>query len=128
MQHSCSSSVSLLKIEGDYPDAGNCRVKQISVSLPALIGPYQDVQALLEYSGTNTQIHNSLKTMAVSHGMNDSGMFQLNFDNGDYLPFEGLDLGSIFTLTFPNATNGNKQNELLRSLSDIILHVNYTIR
>ena len=66
--------------------------------------------------------------MAVSHGMNDSGMFQLNFDNGDYLPFEGLDLGSIFTLTFPNATNGNKQNELLRSLSDIILHVNYTIR
>ncbi|EDM66216.1 Insecticidal toxin complex protein [Moritella sp. PE36] len=123
-----------LAIHDDYPDTtGTRRIKQMSVSLPALIGPYQDVQAILQYkeSGGNP-IHNSLKSIALSHGMNDSGMFQLNFHDSDYLPFEGLELTSAFTLTFPNAIaeddSKGQQAALLRTLSDIILHVNYTIR
>jgi len=127
-----------LKIDEDYPSSvvvGNTRrIKQVSVSLPALVGPYQDIQAVLSYSGTGlvagVNIHSSCKQAAISHGINDSGKFQLNFNDSKYLPFEGLPLGGDTTsanlvLSFPNADG--KQLEILNSLTDIILHIRYTI-
>uniref|UniRef100_UPI00300E1871 Tc toxin subunit A-related protein n=1 Tax=Serratia proteamaculans TaxID=28151 RepID=UPI00300E1871 len=43
-----------LNIAGDYPASlGNTRrIKQISVTLPALVGPYQDIRAVLSYGGS----------------------------------------------------------------------------
>lgn len=60
--------------------------------------------------------------------MNDSGQFQLDFNDGKYLPFEGIDIndGGALVLRFPNAND--QQKALLQSLSDIILHIRYTIR
>ncbi|EMD0830095.1 insecticidal toxin protein [Morganella morganii] len=118
-----------LKIAEDYPaDLGKTRrIKQISVTLPALTGPYQDVRAVLNYGGTT--LPDGCKAIAVSHGMNDSGQFQLDFNDGRWLPFEGIpvnDNNSLF-LSFPGAT-GDKQKALLLSLSDIIIHIRYTIR
>ncbi len=42
--------------------------------------------------------------------MNDSGQFLLDFNDGKYLPFEGIDISDKGTLVlrFPNATS--KQN------------------
>ncbi|MGC3835228.1 hypothetical protein ACPSKX_13760 [Moritella viscosa] len=107
------------------------RIKQVSVSLPALLGPYQDIQAILAYSGAGGGIHQSCRHAAISHGFNDSGLFQLDFTDSKYLPFEGLpivgeDGSSSLSLSFPNAKG--KQQALLESLSDIILHIRYTIR
>ncbi|WP_036770904.1 neuraminidase-like domain-containing protein [Photorhabdus australis] len=124
-------SLADLKIRDDYPKdsgVGNVRrIKQLSVTLPALLGPYQDVQAILSYSGEAAGLAESCKSLAVSHGMNDSGQFQLDFNDGKFLPFEGIsiDKGTL-TLSFPNATG--KQKAMLESLSDIILHIRYTIR
>ncbi|WP_350305728.1 Tc toxin subunit A-related protein [Photorhabdus viridis] len=119
-----------LNIREDYPaSVGETRrIKQISVTLPALLGPYQDVQAILSYGGGETGLAESCKSLAVSHGMNDSGQFQLDFNNGKFLPFEGIavdDKGTLL-LSFPNATD--KQQAMLQTLSDIILHIRYTIR
>ncbi|WP_036768631.1 neuraminidase-like domain-containing protein [Photorhabdus australis] len=125
-----SISLSDLKIMDDYPaSTGKIRrIKQISVSLPALLGPYQDIQAILSYGGDATsRLAKGCQALAVSHGMNDSGQFQLDFNDGKFLPFEGIaidDKGAL-TLSFPNATG--KQKALLLSLSDIILHIRYTI-
>jgi hypothetical protein len=126
-----ASSVKLadLGIMADYPDElGNVRrIKQISVTLPMLMGPYQDVQAVLSYGGS-VVMPRGCDSLAVSHGMNDSGQFLLDFNDARYLPFEGIpvnDTGTL-TLSFPNATG--KQENLLLSLSDIILHIRYTIR
>lgn len=125
-----------LNIEADYPDAvvGDNkvrRIKQVSVSLPALLGPYQDIQAVLSYSGNGDLIHQSCKQAAISHGMNDSGQFQLDFNDSRYLPFEGLPIdgngSASLMLTFPNAGDKGKQRALLESLTDIILHIRYTI-
>lgn len=119
-----------LKLADDYPDKmklGNTRrIKQISVTLPALLGPYQDIQATLSYSDKN--IPKGCQAIAVSRGMNDSGLFQLDFNDGKFLPFEGIPVNDsgVFTLSFPQATG--KQKALLLSLSDIILHIRYTIR
>ena len=126
-------NLSSLALDQDYPEnlGSTRRIKQVSVSLPALLGPYQDIQAVLAYSGTGGGIHQSCRHAAISHGFNDSGLFQLDFNDSKYLPFEGLpivgdDGDSSLSLSFPNAKG--KQQVLLESLSDIILHIRYTIR
>ncbi|CQJ19838.1 neuraminidase-like domain-containing protein [Yersinia mollaretii] len=129
---SASIKISELALMDDYPAHMHLgekrRIKQISVTLPALLGPYQDVQATLSYDGSSSGLANGCTAMAISRGMNDSGQFQLDFNDGKYLPFEGIDISDqgALVLRFPNATA--KQQGLLQSLSDIILHIRYTIR
>ncbi|WP_413495376.1 neuraminidase-like domain-containing protein [Morganella psychrotolerans] len=123
-------SLKALNIADDYP-AGlgkTRRIKQISVTLPALAGPYQDVRAVLSYGG-DVKLPDGCKAIAVSHGMNDSGQFQLDFNDGHWLPFEGIpvDNSGSLILSFPGAA-GDKQKALLLTLSDIIVHIRYTIR
>ncbi|OCA53692.1 neuraminidase-like domain-containing protein [Photorhabdus namnaonensis] len=139
-QASLQASVSLadLQIRNDYPENSGVgsvrRIKQISVTLPALLGPYQDIQAILSYSGEASGLAESCKSLAVSHGMNDSGQFQLDFNDGKFLPFEGIEIDKgTLTLSFPNAIDKEKdkkgkQQAMLESLNDIILHIRYTIR
>ncbi|WP_100158951.1 Tc toxin subunit A-related protein [Proteus columbae] len=128
-QLQASIKLSDLAIDKDYPaDLGKLRrVKQISVTLPALTGAYQTIRAVLSYGGSAVKPR-GCSAIAISHGMNDSGQFQLNFNDDRYLPFEGLPVNdsSTLTLSFPDATD--KQKEMLLTLNDIILHINYTIR
>lgn len=124
-----SVKLSGLSIKDDYKSSlGSTRcLKQVSVTLPALIGPYEDVRAVLNYGGS-VVMPRGCNAIAVSHGMNDSGQFQLDFNDARYLPFEGIpvdDTGSL-TLSFPDATG--RQKALLESLNDIILHIRYTIQ
>ena len=119
-----------LNIQGDYPSSlnlGNSRnIKTLSVTLPALLGPYENVQALLRYNGSSL-LPDGCQAVALSHGLDDSGQFQLDFNDGQYLPFEGLPVDQgAFSLVFPNATSS--QQAMLLSLNDIILHISYTIR
>lgn len=121
-------TLSDLKIGDDYPSSlGNIRrIKQISATLPALVGPYQDVRAVLNYGGSVT-LPQGCATTAMSHGMNDSGLFQLDFSDSRWLPFEGIpvDDSGTLALSFPQANSSQK--DLLLSLTDIILHIRYTI-
>ncbi|MDC9621814.1 neuraminidase-like domain-containing protein [Xenorhabdus sp. XENO-7] len=130
-QTSLQASLSLadLNIFKDYPASlgKTRRIKQISITLPALLGPYQDIQAVLTYGGENNGLARGCKALAISRGMNDSGQFQLDFNDGKFLPFEGIaidDKGAL-VLSFPNATSNQKA--MLQTLSDIILHIRYTI-
>ncbi|MGJ7226851.1 neuraminidase-like domain-containing protein [Morganella morganii] len=119
-----------LKIAENYPArlGKTRRIKQISVTLPALTGPYQDVRAVLSYGG-DVRLPDGCKAIAVSHGMNDDRQFRLDFNDGHWLPFEGIpvDNDSSLFLSFPEATK-DEQKALLLSLSDIIIHIRYTIR
>lgn len=87
---SATIKIANLKLPDDYPsylNLGNVRcIKQISVSLPALLGPYQDIQAVLEYTG-NLQLSNGCKAISIFRGVNDSCQFQLYFNDSKYLPF-----------------------------------------
>ncbi|PBP80424.1 hypothetical protein CCL16_23755 [Pseudomonas syringae] len=118
-----------LNIVDDYPGGlgDQRRIKQVSVSLPALLGPYQDIQAVLNYTGGGNVLPPGCDNMAISRGVNDSGQFQPDFNDPRWLPFEGADIreGSMI-ISFPQAET--KQKALLESLNDIILHINYTIR
>lgn len=128
---SASVVLSDMHITEDYPAAmqmGNTRrIKQVSVSLPALVGPYQNIQARLSYGGS-VQLPRGCNALAVSQCFKDSGQFELNFNDGKYQPFEGIDIADNGTLTlaFPNALLGQKA--MLETLNDIVLHIRYTIR
>lgn len=117
-----------LKISNDYPSSlGNIRrIKQISVTLPALVGPYQDVRAVLSYGG-GVSLPRGCTATAVSHGMNDSGQFQLDFNDSRWLPFEGIPINDSGTLTLSFPQANSSQKDLLLSLTDVILHIRYTI-
>lgn len=118
----------------DYPGHTLRRIKHVSVSLPATLGPYQDIKATLTQTRNEIQMPDgTLKTdlrahqqIALSRGLDDDGLFTLNFDNDPrYLPFEYTGAVSTWSLNF---SNPQQQKNLLESITDIIIHVRYTAR
>lgn len=142
----------------DFPSHYCRRIKSVSVSIPAVIGPYQNIHATLtqntnlvvlipdkevvnyviyqtapQKSGTApaTPAANALRQnwassqqIALSKGVDDSGVFALNFDDPRYLPFEATGAVSSWTLSMPPATNQID----FASISDVILSVKYTAK
>jgi hypothetical protein len=123
------------------------RLKSVSLSVPCTAGPYGSVACRLtllsnryrrsqtaanaaaypENAGQDDRfVYNigGIQSIATSQGQNDSGMFELNFKDERYLPFEGsgaigswqIEFGSQFRSFDP------------ASLSDVILHIHYTAR
>jgi len=62
--------------------------------------------------------------VGLSSGLDDYGLFTLNFDDERYLPFEGTGAVSSWTLSFPRHPSAHQQ-EVFDSLTDIILQVRY---
>jgi hypothetical protein len=66
----------------------------------------------------------ALQSIATSHAQSDSGMFELNFRDERYLPFEGAGVISHWRIELPIDTNAFDFN----TLTDVILHLKYTAR
>jgi hypothetical protein len=64
------------------------------------------------------------EAIATSSGQNDSGMFELNFRDERYLPFEFLGAISRWRIELPAENNFFDMD----TLSDVILNLNYTAR
>ncbi|WP_167659352.1 Ig-like domain-containing protein [Pseudomonas fluorescens] len=62
--------------------------------------------------------------VGLSSGLDDYGLFTLNFDDERYLPFEGTGAVSSWVLSFPRHAS-DKQQAIFDSLTDIILQVRY---
>ncbi len=148
---SVSFQLTELMFDQDYPGHYLRQLVNVSISLPAVVGPYQNVRAILTQTsnalvlkpdttlvtslikGTALQGDN-LKTnqrasqqIALSTGINDSGLFVLNFGDERYLPFEGTGAVSNWTLSFPRHDKTD-QKALLESLTDVIVCIRYTAR
>ncbi|WP_367374090.1 neuraminidase-like domain-containing protein [Pseudomonas lini] len=131
----CEFELTALLFDNDYP--GHClrRIKSISISLPAVVGPYEDIRATLTQTSSEVLMPGDDKTVlkglranqqiALSTGVDDNGLFTLNFQDERYLPFEYTGAVSKWKLAFPNHT---AQKVMLQSLTDIIVHVCYTAR
>lgn len=124
--------------EDDYKDQNHYlrRIKTISVSLPAVVGPYENIRATLTQTSSEVCIsanhpknvmggRRANQQIALSTGVDDNGLFTLNFNDERYLPFEYTGAASKWRLAFPNP---EAQKVLLESLTDVILHVGYTAR
>ena len=136
--------------DNDYPGHYLRQIKYITLSLPTLVGPYQDIRATLTQtssstllkadingvkylngdtsSGNATNIVTNLRAsqqIAISSGMNDSGLFMLSFGDERYLPFEGTGAISSWQLAFPRYMS-DEQQAILAALNDAIVQVHYT--
>jgi hypothetical protein len=124
------------------------RIKNVSISIPCIVGPYTSVNCTLSILSNETRMDATLldgeypkkpageeddrfKTMfgaissiATSSGQNDSGMFELNFNDERYLPYEGAGVISTWQISLPKENNYFD----FASLSDAILHISYTSR
>lgn len=132
---SCEFELPQALFDHDYP--GHClrRIKSISISLPAVLGPYEDIRATLTQTDSEVVLPGAAKTVmkslranqqiALSTGIDDSGLFTLSFQDDRYLPFEYTGAVSKWQLSFPNHA---AQKSMLESLTDIIVHVQYTAR
>ena len=83
------------------------------------------------YDQTNKNNRNILynprasQSICLSRGVDDNGLFQLDFNDERYLPFEGTGALSCWELYFPRHSSAEQQ-VLLQSLTDIIVQVRYT--
>jgi len=133
----------------DYPGHYLRQIASVSVSLPALIGPYQNVRATLTQTGNSLVIKpdieaikylkdnnsgsvanikrniNSSQEIALSAGIDDNGTFILNPNDARYQPFEGTGAVSDWVLSFPNPSS-KAQQQVLSSLNDIVVTIRYT--
>jgi hypothetical protein len=133
----------------DHPTHYFRRLKSVSVSLPCIAGAYTSVSARLSLinnryrkntnpdnlAGTGYKedpgnddrfVYNigAIQSIATSNAQNDSGMFELNFRDERYLPFEGTGAISRWRLELPTTVRQFDYN----TIADVILHVKYTAR
>lgn len=139
----CDFEIPEVLFDLDHPGQYFRRIKSVSISLPCIAGPYTSVSAKLsllkskyrkntmgaDYAETKNDsrfIYNlsALQSIATSHGQNDSGIFELNFRDERYLPFENAGAISTWHLELPTELRQFDYN----SLADIILHIKYTAR
>jgi len=142
-------SLSEVLFNKDYPGHYLRRLHSVTLSLPALLGPYQNIRATLtqthsqllckpdingvkflipeleddEADGRNVMISlRPRQQVSLSSANRDSGMFTAAESDDRYLPFEGTGAVSSWHLKFPRHA---EQAEMLASLSDIVLEVRY---
>ncbi|MFS8979720.1 neuraminidase-like domain-containing protein [Cupriavidus necator] len=132
--------------DADYPGHYMRRLKSASLTLPCVVGPYTSINCTLTLLNNKTRVVSTpatpyeesadsndarfvsnfaaIQSIATSHGQNDSGLFELNFRDERYLPFEGAGAVSRWRIELPQETNAFDLN----SLSDVVLHLKYTAR
>ncbi len=140
----------------DFPGHYCRKIKSISISVPCVVGPYQDLHATLTQNGdvvTMSANIDALKyaaqrisstpgegdappagtvrenwapsqSIAISQGVDDDGMFVLDFKDDRYLPFEGTGAVSSWSFAMPPETNPIDFD----GISDVIVKVRYTAK
>ncbi|MEP3047169.1 MAG: neuraminidase-like domain-containing protein [Roseibium sp.] len=145
----CTFELSERLFDQDYPGHFARKIKTVSISLPAIVGPYQNIKATLTQTSNRTALTSEIGTVryllgvdqgplpgasklrtdwqvnqqiALSSGVDDSGLFVLDFQDPRYLPFEGTGAVSSWRLSMPKAANRIDYN----ALSDVIVQLRYT--
>lgn len=135
-QGSCSFFLPEEIFDMDYPGHYLRRIKSVAITIPCVAGPYTTINAQLTLTdnairkgtaGTLEVDSSAVKPMiATSSAQNDSGIFELNFKDERYLPFEGKGSVSQWNLII-SAADQIKLFEL-ESISDVVIHMKYTAR
>ncbi len=152
----------------DFPGHYFRRIKSVSITMPCVVGPYTTISCTLRLLKNSLRINTAngdngyprntddqglpaddirfiennipVKAIAASSAQNDSGVFELNFRDERYLPFEGAGVISQWSLELFNDLPSNNPDpgnpdfgRPLRqfdysTISDAILHIKYSAR
>ena len=137
----------------DYPGHYMRRIKAVNITIPCITGPYTTVSCKLTQTKNSVRTAGTapsaipdykrkskngvplddprfrdsvgvIQSIATSSAQNDSGLFELNFHDDRYLPFEGSGAISLWHLELPAAI----QQFDYKTISDVIIHLKYTSR
>jgi len=145
-------SLSEALFDSDFPGHYCRQIKTVALSFPAVVGPYHNFNATLTQLGHRALLTPDKKALAfllgrapdgyepaaeqvrvdwrpnqqvaLSTGVNDTGVFQVNYSDERYLPFEGTGAVSTWRLEV-NGVDGPRHRE---TLTDVIITVQYTAR
>src|SRR5262249_3491482 len=131
----------------DYPGHYMRRIKSVALTIPCVVGPYTGMNCTLRLTknrfrksalaGPNDYPEKTedgatddrfmtcnvpITSIAVSTGQNDSGVFELNFRDERYLPFEGAGAISTWKIELPQTF---KQFDY-DTITDVVMHLRYT--
>ena len=165
---SCEIELAEWLFDLDHPGHYLRRIKNVSLSVPCVVGPYTGVHARLTLLSSTTRVSPRLtrpapaccddpdgcracrplgdahpggyellpedpravqeyaarEAIATSSGQTDAGMFEVNFRDERYLPFESHGAVSRWRLELPPENNQFD----ISTVSDVILHLAYTAR
>ena len=117
----------------DFPGHYLRLIKQVKVSLIALIPPTRGVRATLSASGVSRTVaargpfgtvtmRREPESIAFTSPVNATGLFELEPETGILLPFEGMGADTTWQLELPKAANPFDY----RSIADVLLTIEYT--
>ncbi|KAK6515921.1 hypothetical protein TWF281_004513 [Arthrobotrys megalospora] len=130
----------------DFPGHYQRRIKSVSISIPCVVGPYQSISCVLrlmdhryrsntsridqdsykESVGTPDDRFRSIRvpitSISTSSANNDSGVFELSFQDERYVPFEGAGAISKWSIELPEKYRQFNYD----TISDVVLHIRYT--
>jgi hypothetical protein len=134
----------------DYPGHYLRRLRDVSLTIPCVVGPYTSINCTLTLltskiryalddpaAGSTSYPENppsqdprfiynfaATQSIATSHAQNDSGLFEVNFRDERYLPFETAGAISRWMITMPPACNAFDFD----TITDVVLKLSYTAR
>lgn len=142
----CFVEVPETAFDMDYPGHYFRRLKTVSLSIPCIAGPYTTVACTLTLTAnrlrTNAALLNDMykrqnedvtrfrddvaavQSIATSSAQTDDGLFELNFRDERYLPFEGAGAISSWHLKL----NKDLPQFDFNTITDVVLHLGYTAR
>ncbi|NUN67052.1 hypothetical protein HCU40_20415 (plasmid) [Pseudanabaena biceps] len=141
----CEFALPEILFDMDYPGHYMRRIKSVAITIPCVVGPYTSLNATLrllehkfrisaiakdknsypekteETDDRFSTVNIPITSIACSTGQNDSGVFELNFKDERYLPFEGAGVISKWRLELPSFKQFDYE-----TISDAIVHIRYT--
>jgi hypothetical protein len=147
---SCQFTLHEVFFDLDFPGQYFRRLKSVSVTIPCVTGPYGGVNATLTLQsshlrtdglpgtgetaylvagndyGADARFRSELvaESISLSSGQADSGLFSADMRDARYLPFERRGAVSTWSLSIDSVLDVFDP----KSISDVVLHVQYTAR
>jgi len=128
----CTIDIPEIAFEIFYPGQYRRLIKYVRLTIPSVVGPYVNVSAKLtllkdwiEKSDKATLEQNTptgYTSISTSGAVNDAGMFDFNFRDTQYFPFEGRGAISNWQLELPSTIRAFNYD----TISDVLLTISYT--
>jgi hypothetical protein len=142
----CEVTIPEALFDLDCPGHYMRRIKSVSLSIPAVTGPYTSVNCKISLLRSSLRLSPLLSTggyeregaedsrfvdyfgaiqsVVTSNANNDSGMFEPSLRDERFLPFEGAGVYSAWKLELP----AEFRQFDYETIADVILHIRYTAR
>ncbi len=131
----CEFSIPEIFFDLFYPGQYRRKIQSVRLTIPSVTGPYTNVSANLSlvksYIRMKAELGNAgleevpksrTTNIATSTAQNDAGVFQINFNDNRYMPFEGAGAISEWKLSLPK----NFRQFDYNTINDCIISISYT--